>query len=123
MKLVIGVCYVAINSPCSRGSIVGHLRLPFFKSTHLMACHVISLVNLGGMIDCRRCGVLCCDPCSTKKFVEPGKAEKLRACDGCYLQLVEKRQQRLIKKRLEEKEATLASQESKAKKEKEREDE
>jgi len=38
---------------------------------------------------CRRCGLLICGSCSTKKFSIPRKRgeEGLRACDGCYNQM------------------------------------
>jgi len=62
--------------------------VPDAETTHCMHCKrtVFSFVNRRH--HCRRCGMVACSACTTKRFLLPNQSSKpLRVCDTCFAQL------------------------------------
>ena len=59
--------------------------VPYSDADTCMHCKKVqfTLVNRG--YHCRKCGVVCCNPCSSKRFILPTQPSKpLRVCLTCY---------------------------------------
>nr|CAG4644371.1 EOG090X0FI9 [Lepidurus arcticus] len=59
--------------------------VPDAEATVCMHCKRTQFTVINRRHHCRKCGVVVCGPCSSKKFMLPGQSSKpLRVCNACY---------------------------------------
>lgn len=62
--------------------------VPDTESTHCMHCKKTAFSFVNRRHHCRKCGIVACNGCTTKKFLLPNQSSKpLRVCDTCFAQL------------------------------------
>ena len=53
-----------------------------------MHCKKVQFTLVNRRHHCRKCGVVCCNACSSKRFLLPAQSSKpLRVCMSCYDEL------------------------------------
>jgi len=59
--------------------------IPDDAATHCMICTKSKFSAMNRKHHCRKCGKICCNPCSTKRLLMPSQsAEPVRVCDPCF---------------------------------------
>ena len=62
--------------------------IPDGEATFCMHCRKVQFTLMNRRHHCRKCGMVCCNPCSSKRFLMPAQSSKpLRVCLTCYDEL------------------------------------
>lgn len=62
--------------------------VPDTETTHCMHCKKTVFNFVNRRHHCRKCGIVACNGCTTKRFLLPNQSSKpLRVCDTCFAQL------------------------------------
>eukprot|EP00092_Neocalanus_flemingeri_P011782 GFUD01012705.1.p1 GENE.GFUD01012705.1~~GFUD01012705.1.p1 ORF type:complete len:265 (+),score=85.67 GFUD01012705.1:352-1146(+) len=62
--------------------------VPDSEANTCMHCKKVQFTLVNRRHHCRKCGVVCCNPCSSKRFLLPAQSSKpLRVCMSCYDEL------------------------------------
>jgi len=62
--------------------------VPDSEANTCMHCKKVQFTLVNRRHHCRKCGMVCCNPCSSKRFLLPEQSSKpLRVCTSCFDQL------------------------------------
>ena len=62
--------------------------VPDSEANTCMHCKKVQFTLVNRRHHCRKCGVVCCNPCSSKRILLPAQSSKpLRVCNSCYDEL------------------------------------